>query len=411
MSKRFLVIMLAVLAFSAAVPAMAQVDPWFAYLYNQTTKELLRVYQDGTQQSFNLGLDENTYVSGFDMGFTYTGSQVAFCTVQYPPDGSLGTATLVVRDIEAQTNLQTLDLGKAIGCRVGQQGYGGMMDSILSVSLVRYMPGDPNADTSQPAWQILLLEPYMGMTLFELNANSPEVAAAGITNPGPMLPYVQRIDASSVIFAAVPYGIGGGAEWPAYRWKINESVEAVQIWGNVSLDTLSLTDEKVWVSADPNQPAAQPFGPIPPYNIVKLADRNDEEQVIYYNGEWVVADAKFINNGRQVAVLLMSGADANDPNPPQINKWVAIDRNGNVTDLYGEHFYAPLAAAPDGYVILDLTEPAEGETIRTYTLVYGTDAGQTTLWSVQLEDFSRSWEIAWAAPTADDSSIQPFNIP
>lgn len=411
MFKRLLVLMLAVMAFSGAVPAMAQVDPWFVYLYNGTSKELLRVYQDGTQGSFSLGLDENTFISSFDMAFTYTGNQVAFCTVQYAADGS-GTATLIVRDIEQQTNVQTLDLGKALGCRTGQHGYGGMMDSILSVSLVRHIPGDPNADTSLPAWQILLVEPYMGMTLFELNANSPEAAAAGITTQQPIIPYVQRIDANSVIFAPVPYGIGGGAEWPAYRWAMGQSVEPVPVWGNISLDTLSLTDEKVWVAADPDRAAVEPFGPIPPYNIVKIADRNDEEQVIYYNGEWVVANAKFINNGRQVAVLLVAGVDPNNPNPTsQISKWMAVDRSGNVTDLFPEHTYAMLETAPDGYVVLNVTEPRDGVNLRTYELLYGTDAGQTSLWSFQTEDFSQTWELAWSAPTADDGSIQPFNIP
>lgn len=410
MTKRLIVLLLALALLAMAVPALAQVDPWFTYIYNGQTKELVRVYQDGTQQSFNLGLDANTFISPFDMAFNYSGTTVAFCTVVQTGDGTPGAATLTVRDIEAQTNLQVIDVGTAIGCRTGQAGYGGMMDSVLSVSIVRYSLGIPGVDTTQPIWEIRLYEPTMGMQIASLNANSPEAAALVTDNQLPVLPYVQRIDGSSVIFAVVPYGIGGGAVWPSYRWTLNGAVEPVTVWGNIGLDTLSLTDEKVWADADPNRPAVQPYGPMPANNIVKIADRDGNESVIFYTADSTVLDADFIESGRRVAVKLVAPVDEAHLDQ-QVVKWVAVDRLGNVSDLYTTSGYAELAAAPDGFIVMDTSNPTAGSTTRTFSLIYGTEAGQTTLWSLQTDDFSQVWELAWAAPTADDGSIQRFAVP
>src|SRR5436190_23972109 len=101
------------------MPAAAQ-DGWYVYLHNPMDQSLLRVSQDGTQETFSLGLDANSYVSSWDMSFAHTRAQAAFCTVTYGEGSTTGSTKLVVRDIVGQTNVLEQDLGQSIGCRAGK---------------------------------------------------------------------------------------------------------------------------------------------------------------------------------------------------------------------------------------------------------------------------------------------------
>ncbi|MBZ0285994.1 MAG: hypothetical protein K8I30_00160, partial [Anaerolineae bacterium] len=86
----------------------------------------------------------------------------------------------------------------------------------MAVSRINYYPGDVNADASKPVWQILVLDIAGGMTVRELNTNSPAVATYEGLTKGGIIPYVQYFAGNQLIFAEVPYGVGGGAEWVAY---------------------------------------------------------------------------------------------------------------------------------------------------------------------------------------------------
>ena len=408
--KFLFALLLAIFSF----PVFAQESSWFAYLYNGNSKELVRVNLDGTHESQNLGLDENTFTGGFDMTFNADGSRLAFCAITFAitmrgETQTQPTAWLHVRDLIAQMNLLELDLGEAIGCRTGQEAFS-PDGSLLAVALTSQFPGNALAESSGSGWRLVVLETATGSIVHELTSQSPEAASVQNSSYGPTLSYVRYIDDTQVIFAQVPYGVSGVPEAPAYRWQFDPStVEALtsERWSQFRADTLESTGESVWVAADTSLPAAIPSGPVPPFNVVKLEDSEGEVQVIYHNPDMTVMDARFINHGQQLAIQLMSPSDF-EQNAEVTYQWVALDRTGSATELVSDVTYSTLAAAPEGYLLLRLT--SEGTDVVTFQshLDYTVLVGETTeLWASEPSP-GESWEIAWAAPTEAIEDLPPF---
>ncbi|MBI5668171.1 MAG: hypothetical protein HZC41_09205 [Chloroflexi bacterium] len=387
----------------AVFPAFGQAAAWSVYLYNGMTKELLRVNEDGSTESFNLGLAENEYIGSFDMAFSSDGGRVAFCIPVFDGQSNQGRATLVVRDITAETDIVRQDLGEAIGCRVGREGYNDDA-SRLAVSLANPFP----PDTGKPLWRILLLDAATGTTVDELNPTYPALAEYPLLTQGPVLPFVQRFTADDLIFAEVPYGIGGGAEWQAYRWSFDSgAVEPVEGWGNIGLAWLPTTGEIAYVAADDALPAAQPVGPFPPFNVVRLHDADGGPRTIYHNGDESPAGTVFINDGRELAILLMEGYDAAQPDQATLQRWVALNRDGSRRDLTENSIYVQLMGAPGGYVTL--TQQLNDQTMGTqqFTLGYGAEGNTRELWTSP-QGTDQSWELAWVTPGTPAADLPPF---
>jgi hypothetical protein len=398
-------------ALLALMPTLAQ-DQWAMYLYNGNAGQLIRVNPDGSQAMLTLALEPNVYLSGFDMAFTRDGARMAYCSVAYPlpTDGSVPpppAAKFILRDINAQSNLLSLDLGTAIGCRTGRRAFSGD-ESQVAVTRINYYMGDPAADTTQPSWQILLLDAANGNVVRELNAASPSVASVEDLTKGAILPYAQYVTENQVVFAAVPYGVGGGGEWNAYVWQFDtDTVQPVPRWGNINMDTLQETGELVWATQDANLPTSQGFGEMPNYNAVKVADKTGEEHTIFNSPDSLVLDVRFINGGQQVAIELFVPPDPNQPTPFQTLKWVALDRNGGVVDLVSNGSgTVSVAPAPNGYVvfnqeIVDLTNGSSH-----FSLTYNAGGQSQTLWDSQEQNVF--WELAWVTPLVVSGDIQPF---
>jgi hypothetical protein len=342
------------------------------------------------------------------MGFSSDGSKVAYCTLSYAEGASQGNTALVVRDISSQTDLQRVDLGSSIGCRVGQSGFD-ETGTQVTVSKVNYFPGDPNASTDGPIWQILILDTATGSVVAELNNTSPALSGLDIIQDGPVLPYVQRFTGGEIVFAEIPYGIGGGGEWNAFHWQLADATVApIEYWGLIGLDMLPTTGELVFPALDPDAPAAEPGGPVPAYNIVKVVNADGAEQIIYRNSDWVVLDAKFIDGGQRVAVYLLAPFDQNNPSA-QISRWVTIDRTGAVADLTPDSAFSSLRAASGGAVVLENAFLNADQTggVRTSLTRY-TGSTATPLWTLETADIQFNWELAWASPVTPAEGLSPF---
>lgn len=401
---------LALLAMSVA-SALAQDTPWFVYVYNG--RDLVRVSLDGTTESYNVGLGENVFVGGRDMAFNADGSRAAFCAASYPPavegqESQPPSTHVILRDIVGQTNLFDVDLGAAIACRTGQNALspdGGL----LAVGIINYMFPDEATDPNQPAWQLLVLDTATGSVAYELNDQSAAaVNIFGASNGGPTMPYLQSVDASSVIFAPIPWFTEGFID-AAYRWHLDTGViDAApgEQWEQFNVDRLPATGETAWVAADPNLPALQPMGPVPAFNVVRVADSSGQVTTIYHNGQANPFDARFINNGQQVAVMVQPPFD--ESNPVEY-RWIAIDRTGNVTDLFTAVSFTYLEGAPNGYVYLVWDSPNQDPNNATYRLIYTANGQTAELWSMAgSSDQFGAWELAWAAPMPAAEGLQPF---
>jgi hypothetical protein len=148
---------------------------------------------------------------------------------------------------------------------------------------------------------------------------------------------------------------------------------------------------------------------MPSYNVVRVADSSGQVTTIYHNPNENPVEARFINNGQQVAIQLSQPFDESNPSAPIEYKWVAVDRAGNVTDLFTDLSFSYLFGAPDGYVRLLWDAPNQDPTNATYRLLYTANGQTTELWSMAgSNDQYGSWELAWAAPIPAAEGLQPF---
>jgi hypothetical protein len=380
-----------------ALPAQAA-NGWYAFLYNGISRQIVRVDADGAQEVFSLGLADTVFLGSGDLAFSPDGGRVAFCANSASAETPQGDTVLIVRDLPAQANVLEVPLGGNIGCRVSGAGFNADASQV-AVSVVAYFPGDPAADTSGPIWRLLVVDVASGSIISEINADSAPVIEAGVIGGVALLPEVRAFANNQIIFAEVPYGIGGAPEWNAFIWQLDTGTinpDATGRWGKSGLSYLDATGELAWVDYDPNLPAVEPGGPMPASNIVKVADASGTERVIYQTTDWVLVDTQFINGGQQLGVLLLSSFDPENPDA-QESRWIALGRDGSVTELASGAVFSQIAAAPDGYVLFELnfSDDFSQQDSRLSVVANGT---VRRLWESQ----EQGWEFAGAvgAPLA-----------
>lgn len=391
------IIVMILLLLTALMPAAAQ-DSWFAYVYNGIEKRLVRVDLDGTTTSYDMGLDENTFANSYDMTFAPDGQRVIFCATT---GGQQSRSMLYVRDIAAETNTVELDLGASLGCRTGKEALS-PDQSTIAVGVVNYFPGAPNADATMPIWRLLLVDVNSGAIVQELNADMPEAAPINTTDA--ILPWVKRHEAGRVMFSEVPYATGGAPFFPPFTWDTaaNAVTEAPAHFGQMTLKYLPATGEYIWPDVDESRPFTEPIGPMPVANVVQVLD-NGEPRPIYYRGEGVITDVAFINQGQQIAILYEPQPDPTVPDAPPM-PWVAVDRQGNITDLTQVQTFSQIADAPGGYVLLRMEADENFENIQ-FSLEHTVIGGETSLlWLAE----GQSWELAWAQPVAAAPDLPAF---
>jgi hypothetical protein len=391
--------LLCLLVALVAIPATAQND-WFVMLFNSLTREFVRVNADGTQETYALDLPENLYVGARDTAFSSDGSRVAFCVVEYR-ENNQNVTTLYVRELASGTSIVAQDLGSSIACRVtGNDDF-----SQLAVALVRHFSGDPQADTSLPGWELLIVDSTTGQTQYTVNPESPLAASITYTYGETFLPYVLRFDESEVIFGEVPYGTEFPPDFPVYAWQLDaDTLEQTEGWGYPFPDFLESTGEFASLEQDPTLPAGEPMGPVPISNIVTVTDASGATQVVYHSPDRVLVGVEFIEGGERLMLLLTESFDPNNPNDIPDTYWIALDRQGNVAELFSSDGFATLTAAPDGFLVFS----TESDTLpATYTLVYHGEGGVSTLLTLESDQYG-AWEIAYVSPSTPTDGLPPF---
>ena len=374
------------LALILTFPAAAQSD-WSVYLFDSSSQQVMRVGLDGKAQPYDLGVPSGAVLGQGAIDFAPDGKRIVYCT----PAGADGHFELIVKNL-ANTSGQPLqvNVGRGQGCWVKFSDDA----SQIAVGLVRYYAGDSSADTSVPPWSLLVIDAATGNQLHEMDLSK---GGSNFDAKQTIMPEVRYFANGQIIFAGLAWGTDGSPSSPAYLWTLSDdSILLIDRWWHSGLDSLSSTGELVWTELDPSRPAAQPDGPIPQANIVKLANMGGQERVIYTTPDWVVLSATFIDNGRQIAINQVQGADQ--------NRWIALDRSGASSQLATTSGFSQIMAAPDGYVILWSSDNSASAVL---TLDYYSGREKTTLWQQQASG-GINWSLLWAAPTATADNLQPF---
>ncbi|MFN8374048.1 MAG: hypothetical protein U0694_14375 [Anaerolineae bacterium] len=372
---------------------------WAAYLYSPQRDQLLRVAADGSQTSFSFGVETENYLSSFAMSFSDDGRRVAYCQMTYQPESTEAAAMFYVREIATQTTLVTYDLGRSSGklCMVGRRALAG---SQVAVALVNFSPFEVSPDPSLPMWQILIIDTTSGALVNQIDALAyPALLDEQLVASGFALPLIQRFTGDEVIFAFTPFGGDGVFDLPSFVWRLESGeVSALDYWGRSGFDALP-AGEIAYPDFDPTLPAGEPMGPMGRFNVLRIVD-GGEPRTIYHASDWLIAQALFVNNGQQLALLLyptMSTMPTDQSAP--VSRWVALDRAGTITELNTSVYPPQVMPAPDGFVMM--TQDYQGDNFqrRSYSLVRVNNGVSTTLWQETLEG-----DVSWESGVGDAAS-------
>lgn len=384
------------------IPVSAQdSSEWWVFLFDQQNQQLVRVNNLGESEEYGLGLADNTFIGGHDLTFTEDGTIAAYCIQNMPPDSQTAALTVHVRDLAAETDTLTLDVGEGVACRVSAFNED---ETLLAVGLARYYPGNPGADTTQPAWALLLIDLTTGETVQELNGDMVTLPPVGNFPLDSFLPEVKILTDEQAIFQAIYFG-GELITVPAFVWDRETGTvepETSGMWENFGGDFLETTGEVAWMWLDPDRPIGQPGALGPLYNVALV-----NETEIYSDPEWIVLDAKFVNNGQELAIYLLEPYNFDSATPqPQDNQLIAVSRDSDIRELGTYPSFVQFRGAPDGLVVLWADAP--GDVPPTLHLDYHRSDVVTELWSKQSGHMGISWQLVWVSPGKIPGDMQSF---
>lgn len=378
---------------------VAAQDDWFVYLFDNNSQQLMRLYADSRQEFFDLKINDNTFVSGWELAFS-TDNRVAYCAIDFSPQGENVVqfpATLIIRELGGGQILSQMPLGDVVGCRVSSFSAD---NQLMAVGIARYYPGDPAVTTDQPAWELLLVD-GSGTTMYR---TEPSMLPA--LDVFAYLMDVRYFENDQVVFAAIPYAVGGAPEYPAYNWRyVENTFSEVPAWGKTSVD--SSGGELIWTDFDPSLPYVEPGGPSFPINVLMLADKSGGDKVIYHTPDWIIGTALFVNEGRQIAMFQYPPFD--ETAPPEViqpNRWVIIGRDGALTEIQMQGF-GEMLPAPSGFVMMTVVYSVDGTTNTTYNLDWYQNGTPSRLWSNDPTQPS-SWQLVWTSPLPRAEGLAEF---
>jgi hypothetical protein len=416
MFKRLSVLVLLVTLCAALLPShpVQAGGDWYAYVYNSETFELVRVHLSGQQDTVDLGIPAG--YRPMQLAFSAYGEKVAYCAISDSDmQNNLQRQHLIVRSImfdgtaEVDTTLWDFDLGYVAGCVATFSDDANQ----LAISIVNYYMGDPAADMTQPSWKLSVYDLATGTVAAEIDANTnPNLVTDPMFAGGAVMPEVRSFISGLLIFGYVPWGIGGAIEVPAFAWTLSDnSIAPVDVWGKMGVRSYPGVPEMVYAEWDQNLPAGEAYGPMPTNNVVRVVGQDGTLNTIFYDPTWLIVDMQYINDGQQLAIML-TAQDTTSADMVVNNRWIALDRTGQTTDLVQTTDWVTLRDAPVGYVLFTptLTDPNDFAS-RIFTFAYYSGGVETPLWTSPLP--GQYWDLVWAMqlpaaePPAAFTPIQP----
>jgi hypothetical protein len=389
-------------------PIAAQEGLWKAYLFNATSGELHQVNADGSQASYDLGIDtaDGSYTGGSDLTFSADGLHAAWCRMIYSGDTQAAiSARLTVRDLVTGVNTLELPLQALQGCRTGEAAFN-EDGSLVAVATVNSF-GDP-ATAGVPAWAYQVIEVGTGVVVASLIPDALSIAGLEWIN-NPVMLLTQRFSGDEVIFTVARWASEGTYDG-AWLWNFREgSVTAMPYWGASGVDYLPSSGEYAVSALDPNRPVGEPLGPVPIYNVAQVVTVAETRPVFAGGTDWLVLDQVFVNDGRSLAMLLLSTFDPNNPNAMSRTRWALLERDGGVQDLFISELYSDLRAIPGGYMLFTQDAlPAAGTGATSYSLRLGAGDAMQTIWQSPPAVEYQAWELVWTTPYTPASDLPPF---
>jgi hypothetical protein len=383
-------LLLAVCALSLSSAAAQSPTPWSILLYNTADGALVRVDLDGGVETYDLGLPQPPLLGPRQIAISDDGARAAYCL----HDGR--QTTLIVRDLALGVALVEQPMPNGMTCSVAP----GAFDQRGRLAVAVFSEAGQQND-----WEIRLIDTG-GAVVDSLTAAA--LAADDLI----IRPQVRDFRSDALIFAAVPYGIGGAPDADAYRWQLDsDTVTPMPHWGAFIFDQLDATGEQVWAQADPLLPSGNPGAPIRPFNALRLVDPDGGERLIYHCPDWILIDALFVTDGQALAFQLLEPVGQADERA-QMTRWLTLTRDGVVRDVgvFSAESRPVMANAPGGDVLLWAEAGADDFAHAAARLDYFDGTSTRMLWKVTLppKTGENPWAILWAAPPSGSDALPPF---
>ena len=376
-----------------------QENVWYAYLYNQNDQTVLRINEDGSTHLTHLlppMQGEITSVETLAVGGEAGHEVVAYCTsMLYEEKYSQILNIIDAEDghlIQRHTIAEQLSQDQLGMCRVSLKGISPDGQTV-AVSLV-------NIDENNAFhWRLVLVDVAHGTLVKEVNSAMPNLADS-TNNRFRIMPDVRQYNTDKIAFAVIPWGTEGSPVESAYVWDLaTDTLAQTPQWGSMILDYLRASQELVWIEADENLPAGNPGGPIPNFNVVRVADAAGNIQTVYHNTDFLPIQIKFIDGGQALAIQLLASIDSPTTDPgQQATKWVRLGRDGTLTDLRDTTgLYVQMMPFQDSYAFLVQTD------------LTSLEANQDGIMNILWQTNEGSWSILSAAPlNASDTDFAEF---
>jgi len=363
---------------------------WSAWLYQQETGRLARIYTDGLPgASLTLPLPPGVVEYPYEPAVSPDGEVLAAC-VTSPAE----VTTIYVYDFAAAAfrASYTVPGGRVEACHVGRQSFSPDGTQLAFGLLYHY----PDPADSRPDWEVIVMDTASGAIRGRLASTSPAVTALGRDYAGSR-PTITAFRARMVAFAPVRWGTEGMAEYDSLIWQMGTgAVSLAGPYGKISLE--SLGEEMIWIEVRDDFPKGS-LGELPviPFNVVMFAGSGGAAwQPIFHQSGAVIERALYIEGGRRIAVRTFTA--------PGLYRWWALDRSGGSVALGLPADADDVWGTPEGYVYLDPDGGPAGGPL----LVEQRTAGAPEAVPRWTADPGSFWQIVWVTPLDADLTLPPF---
>jgi hypothetical protein len=389
-------------------------------LFDSYNGDVIRIkLADGSSQNYDLGFgNAEIYLGG--RAVSSDGRLLAYCAFERLNEVDVNNR-FAVRDLEAGVNLIEQNFGNIPGCNVGafspdnsKVAVGFVFNSVITSEL--NFPNEPN-------WALRIFDVQSGAMLQEISADSPNAPDFESMDeywfePGisPM-PDVIDYSVTRIIFVAYPFvGRDGPPAVPAFAWNLtNNELTPLEGLDNVGSTYLSATEEIAYPYLNEAFPAAQPMGPVPLANEIRITDASGT-RTIYRDSENVVTNLRFVNGGRQISAMLIPAADPNGQMEPMPARYILINRDGTVENLNSASTnFVQLFSTNNGFGVLKIEQQQlpENRFVNFHQILTYTNGNLVEVWEfmpevVPPETGQIYMELLWSSPLYAAPNLQPF---
>ncbi len=381
--------------FASAPPSASAGGSWSAWLYNSATGELVHVFPDGAPATSQyLPLWPGTTELPSNVIISRDGAYLAACYV----DTSYNTSVRTY-DLNNQSYLSSFSAGPVQGC--GLSTYSFSEDSsLLAFGLLNTYPGMPD---SRPAWQMIVMNTFTGVVVYELNANSPTMIATGYDSSG-QLPFLSTFQMPTatypglISFRPVQWGTEGRCEYSSFVWNLGDN--SVYQGGNAGkngVDYLLPNSEAIWVETNPAYPKTSPMGPGCEDNMVMYSNKAGDNYPLFNDGT-LVSSPTFVDDGRRLAFRSDTSGG--------FSQWLTMDRAGAVTPLPADIQAYQVWGTLDGYAFLNRNSGLGGAPeVRYHRFNAGSTPDAYIAWTGNPGDY---WQMVWVNDLTGGTGLPAF---